>query len=127
LIKYGLIPEFVGRMPISSILNPLTEEDLVRVINEPKNSIIKQFQWSLSLEGNISLDFKEDAILAIAKKAIKQKTGARGLRTIIEKIMLDVMYEIPNKKDIKKIVINKDVIEKGYDVKIITKGKEKSA
>ena len=127
LIKYGIIPEFVGRMPIVSVLNPLSEEDLIRVIKEPKNSIIKQFQWSLSLEGNIELDLQEDAINAIAINAIKQKTGARGLRTIIEKIMLDVMYDIPSNNDVKKIIIDRDVVEKGYPVKIIKKGKEKSA
>lgn len=127
LIKYGMIPEFVGRLPIISILNPLTESDLIRIIKEPRNSIIKQFKWSLHIEGNIELDFQEDAIQAIAKTAIKQKTGARGIRTIVEKIMLDVMYDIPEQKEITKIIIDKDVIEKGIPVKTIKKGKEKSA
>ena len=123
LIKYGLIPEFVGRIPINCILNPLTEEDLIKIIKEPKNSIIKQFEWSLSLENDIELDFQEEAIKAIAQKAIKQKTGARGLRTIIEKIMLDIMYEIPSKKDISKIIINKDVVENNASIEIIKKTK----
>ena len=127
LIKYGVIPEFVGRMPIFSTLNPLTENDLIRIIKEPRNSIIKQFQWSLSLEGDIALDFNAEAICAIAKEAIKQKTGARGLRTIIEKIMLDTMYDIPSKKGIKKIIIDKDVINKNKPVKIIQEKKEKTA
>ncbi|MCK4797288.1 MAG: ATP-dependent protease ATP-binding subunit ClpX, partial [Spirochaetes bacterium] len=127
LIKYGVIPEFVGRMPIFSTLNPLTENDLIRIIKEPRNSIIKQFQWSLSLEGDIALDFNAEAISAIAKEAIKQKTGARGLRTIIEKIMLDTMYDIPSKKGIKKIIIDKDVINKNKPVKIIQEKKEKTA
>lgn len=127
LIKYGLIPEFIGRVPIDCVLNPLTEDELIRIITEPKNSIIKQFQWALSLEDGIELDFQEDAIEAIAKKAIKQNTGARGLRTIIEKIMLEVMYDIPSKKGIKKILIDQNVIFKDTPVKIIKKGKEKSA
>lgn len=127
LIKFGIIPEFVGRLPITSVLNPLEEEDLVRIMKEPKNSIIKQFQWSLSLEGGTKLNFNDDAISAIAKKAIKQKTGARGIRTIIEKIMLDVMYDIPSKKNIKEVIIDKDVIENDKPVKIIYKGKEKTA
>ncbi|HPO49240.1 MAG TPA: ATP-dependent Clp protease ATP-binding subunit ClpX, partial [Spirochaetota bacterium] len=84
LIKFGMIPEFVGRIPIVSVLNPLTEEDLVKIITEPKNSIIKQFQWSLSIEG-VELDFQEDAIKTVAKMALEQKTGARGIRAIIEK------------------------------------------
>ncbi len=127
LIKFGMIPEFVGRMPIVSVLNPLNEDDLVKIIKEPKNSILKQFQWALDLEGGIQLDFKNDAIEALAKKAIKQKTGARGLRTIIEKLMLDVMYDIPSNNNIKKIIIDKEIIEKDLPVKIIYKGKEKSA
>ncbi len=127
LIKYGMIPEFVGRMPIISVLNSLNEKDLVRIIKEPKNSIIKQFQWALELEGGIVLDFKKDAIEAIANKAVKQKTGARGLRTIIEKLMLDIMYDIPSSDNIKKIIIDKEIIEKDLPVKIIYKGKEKSA
>src|SRR4030042_1692862 len=98
LIKYGMIPEFVGRLPIVSILIPLTEHDLIRIIKEPRNSIIKQFKWVLHLEDNIQLDFKEEAIEAIAKTAFKQKTGARGIRTIIEKIMLDIMYDIPSQE-----------------------------
>jgi ATP-dependent Clp protease ATP-binding subunit ClpX len=123
-----MIPEFVGRIPIASILNPLTEKDLVRILKEPKNSIIKQFQWSLSLEGGAKLDFKEDAINAIAKKALLQKTGARGIRTIIEKIMLDIMYEIPSKDNVKKITIDKEVIDNGKQPKIIFKEEtEKSA
>ena len=127
LIKFGLIPEFVGRMPIISILNLLNENDLIRIIKEPKNSIIKQFQWALELEGGIELNFKKDAIQAIAQKAIKQNTGARGLRTIIEKIMLDIMYDIPSNNNIKKVIIDKEIIENDLPVKIIYKGKEKSA
>jgi len=126
LIKFGMIPEFVGRIPVVSVLNPLTEEDLIKIITEPKNSIIKQFQWSLSVEG-VELDFHEDAIKSVAKIALKQKTGARGIRAIIEKIMLEIMYHIPNDKNIQKIVIDKDVVDNSLTPKIIYKVEEKTA
>lgn len=126
LIKYGLIPEFVGRLPIVCYLNPLTEEDLVKIIDEPKNSITKQYRWAMSVEG-VELDFEESAIRAIARSAIKQNTGARGIRSIIEKIMLDVMYDIPSDKSVERIIINDSVIEKGTPPIIYKKGVEKLA
>lgn len=126
LIKFGMIPEFIGRLPIVTALNPLTEEDLIRIIKEPKNSIIKQFQWALAIE-NVDLDFQESAIQSIAKIAMKQNTGARGLRSIIEKVMLDLMFDIPSNKEIQKIIIDKDVIENKAKPKIIKKNSEKSA
>jgi ATP-dependent Clp protease ATP-binding subunit ClpX len=126
LIKFGMIPEFVGRIPITSVLNPLTEEDLIRIIKEPKNSIIKQFQWSLSIDG-VELEFDESAINSIAKNAIKHNTGARGLRSIIEKIMLDVMYQIPSDKNIKKVMINSKVIDNQELPVIIKSENEKTA
>ncbi|OHD14506.1 MAG: ATP-dependent protease ATP-binding subunit ClpX [Spirochaetes bacterium GWC1_27_15] len=126
LIKFGMIPEFVGRLPITSILNPLTEEDLVQIIKEPKNSIIRQFQWSLSIEG-VDLDFKEDAVKLIAKNALKQNTGARGLRAVIEKIMLEIMYLIPTEKNVEKVIIDEDVIADKSLPKIVRKGNEKTA
>ncbi len=119
LIKYGMIPEFVGRFPIVSVLNPLSEDDLIKILKEPKNSIIKQFKWALTAENGIELEIDEEAIKSIAVSAYKQKTGARGIRTILEKIMLDVMYDIPSKTGIKKIIIDKEVIEKNMPVKII--------
>ncbi|MCG8570356.1 MAG: ATP-dependent Clp protease ATP-binding subunit ClpX [Spirochaetes bacterium] len=126
LIKYGLIPEFVGRLPITSSLNYLTEPDLIRILKEPKNSILKQFEWALSIE-KVELEFQEEAIVKVAEESLKRNTGARGLRSIIERIMLDVMYEIPSQKDIKKVIIDKDVIENNKPVHIIKKGSEKSA
>ncbi len=126
LVKFGLIPEFIGRLPIITTLNQLTKEDLIKILKEPKNSIIKQFQWSLSLE-KVEFDFTDDAISAIAEKSISQKTGARGLRSILEKIMVDIMYDIPSQQDIKKIVVDAEVIEQGVPVKIIKKGNSKSA
>jgi ATP-dependent Clp protease ATP-binding subunit ClpX len=126
LVKFGLIPEFVGRLPILTNLNPLTEEDLVRIIKEPKNSIIRQFKWSMAVEG-VELDFQENAIHAVAAQALKQKTGARGLRAIIEKVMLEVSYMIPSDKSISKVIIDENVINNHEPPKILKKGSEKTA
>ncbi|RUM49779.1 MAG: ATP-dependent Clp protease ATP-binding subunit ClpX [Hydrogenothermus sp.] len=111
LIKFGLIPEFVGRIPVIAVLDELDEDALVRVLTEPKNALIKQYKKLLAMDG-VDLEFTEDAIREIAREAIKRKTGARGLRAIVEEIMLDVMYEIPQKKGVKKVVIDKDVVLK---------------
>jgi ATP-dependent Clp protease ATP-binding subunit ClpX len=111
LVKFGLIPEFVGRLPISVPLKELTEEDLERIICEPKNSIIKQYQATLGLDG-ADLVFEPEAVKAIAQLAIRRKTGARGIRAIVENLMLDIMYEIPSMKGAKRVVITKDVVEK---------------
>lgn len=109
LLKYGLIPEFVGRVPIIVTLDSLDENALVRILKEPKNSLVKQYKKMLELD-NVKLTFEDDALKAIADKAIKQKTGARGLRTILEDLLLDVMYEIPSKTDIKEVVVTKESI-----------------
>ncbi|WP_297887044.1 ATP-dependent Clp protease ATP-binding subunit ClpX [Sulfurihydrogenibium sp.] len=111
LIKYGLIPEFLGRIPVVATLKELDEDMLVRVLTEPKNALVKQYQALLSVDG-IDLEFTEDALREIAREAIKRKTGARGLRAIIEDIMLEVMYEAPNQKTLKRVVIDKDVVLK---------------
>ncbi|HIE58582.1 MAG TPA: ATP-dependent Clp protease ATP-binding subunit ClpX [Persephonella sp.] len=111
LIKFGLIPEFVGRIPVVAVLDELDEDALVRVLTEPKNALIKQYKKLLAMDG-VDLEFTEDAIREIAREAIKRKTGARGLRAIVEEIMLDVMYEIPQKKGVKKVIIDKDVVLK---------------
>jgi len=111
LIKFGMIPEFVGRLPISVALKELTVGDLERIIFEPKNSIIKQYEATLKLD-NVELVFEPMAIKAIAALAIKHKTGARGIRAIVEDMMLDIMYEIPSVEGKKRIVITKDVVEK---------------
>ncbi|MCF7929197.1 MAG: ATP-dependent Clp protease ATP-binding subunit ClpX [Spirochaetales bacterium] len=110
LIQFGLIPEFIGRMPIQVSLNELKKEDLVRILTEPKNSIIRQYQASLKLEG-VELIFEDEGIEAIAEKAIAQKTGARGLRSIVEGIMLDMMYDLPSMEGKKKVTISRKVIE----------------
>lgn len=109
LIKYGLIPEFVGRLPVVAILDDLDEEALVKILTEPKNSLVKQYQKLLSLD-NVRLRFTDGALVAIARKALKRKTGARGLRAILEEVMLDVMYEIPSQKSIKECLLNEDTI-----------------
>ncbi len=109
LIKYGLIPEFVGRVPINAVLDPLDEEALVKILIEPKNAIVKQYQKLLSMD-NVSLDFEEAAVKAVAKKAIQLKTGARGLRTIVENAILNLMYDVPGDKGITKIIVTEKSI-----------------
>ncbi|MDI3281502.1 MAG: AAA family ATPase, partial [Bacillota bacterium] len=111
LLKFGLIPEFIGRLPIIVTLDALDEEALVRILTEPKNALVKQFKKFLELDG-VELEFTPEALRLIAQKALKRKTGARGLRSIIEDFMLDVMYEVPSQDDIKKIVINEAAVNK---------------
>lgn len=111
LIKYGFIPEFVGRMPVVAALDELDEQSLIKILTEPKNSLTKQYQKLLAFD-NVKLKFTDGALAAIAKKAIQRKTGARGLRAILEEIMLDVMYEVPSRKGIKDCLITEDTILK---------------
>ena len=112
LVKFGIIPELIGRMPITVALKELTRDDLVRILTEPKNAITKQFQASFALD-NVKLEFTEEAIGEIADEAVRQKTGARGLRSIVEKMLQDIMYELPSIKDReqKKLVISKDIVQ----------------
>ncbi|GIP49516.1 ATP-dependent Clp protease ATP-binding subunit ClpX [compost metagenome] len=110
LLKFGLIPEFVGRLPVISTLEPLDEKTLVRILSEPKNALVKQYQKLLELD-NVNLQFEPKALEAIAQEAIKRNTGARGLRAIIEGIMLDVMYEVPSRDDISDCVITEKVVQ----------------
>jgi ATP-dependent Clp protease ATP-binding subunit ClpX len=116
--KFGLIPELVGRLPIIATLDVLDVGALVKIMKEPKNAIIKQYQKIMKMDG-VKLEFEEEAIEAIAQEAFKTKTGARGLRSILENIMLDVMYRIPDEKDAYKCIITKDVVTSKADVKII--------
>lgn len=109
LLKYGLIPEFVGRVPIVVSLHELDQEALVRILKEPKNAIIKQYQKMLKID-DVELEFEEDALIEVSKMAIERKTGARGLRSILESIMMDIMYEIPSRDDIKKCIVTKETI-----------------
>ncbi|MBR2070742.1 MAG: ATP-dependent Clp protease ATP-binding subunit ClpX, partial [Clostridia bacterium] len=117
LQKYGLIPEFVGRIPVIVSIDALDEQALVKIMTEPKNALIKQYKKLFDID-NVQLEFDKDAISAVAQKAISLKTGARALRTILEKSVLELMYDIPNDKSIKKITITRDYIEKGGDALI---------
>jgi ATP-dependent Clp protease ATP-binding subunit ClpX len=111
LVKFGLIPELIGRMPINVALKELTKTDLTRILTEPKNAIVKQFKASFEMD-DLALDFTDDALEQIADIAIKQKTGARGLRAIVEKMLMDLMYEAPSVKGPKKLTITRDIVEK---------------
>lgn len=108
--KFGLIPEFIGRLPVLAALEQLTVDDLVRILTEPRNALVKQYQTLLSYDG-VELEFDQDALEAIASKAIERKTGARGLRSIIEEVMMDVMFEIPSLEDVTKVRITKEAVD----------------
>ena len=124
LIKYGLIPEFIGRMPIIATLDDLDEKSLVKILKEPKNSLIKQYQRLFEFE-EVDLEFKDDAILEIAKKAISKKTGARGLRSILENILLKTMFELPDMENVIKVTVDSAAV-KGASDPIVTYGKKSS-
>ena len=111
LLKFGLIPEFIGRIPVYTVLDALDEATLKMILTKPKNAIIKQYQCLLGMDG-VDLKFDDDAIDLIAKEALKRKTGARALRSIVEEIMLDIMYEIPSKEDVKEFTVTKEMVEK---------------
>ena len=111
LLKFGLIPEFIGRIPVYAVLDALDEKTLKMILTEPKNAVLKQYKCLLEMDG-VELDFEPEAVDLIAKKAIKRKTGARALRSIVEELMLDIMYDIPSKHDITKFVITKEMVEK---------------
>jgi len=121
LLKFGLIPEFVGRLPVSVSLDNLDHEALIRILTEPKNAIIKQYQKLMHLD-RVELTFSRDALEACADSALKQKTGARGLRTIVEEVLLDVMFEIPSRGDVKKVLIDAEVIGHLRPAQLITRG-----
>lgn len=126
LIKYGLIPEFVGRMPVIAALDELDEPALIKILTEPKNALMRQYQKLLSFD-DVRLKFTDGALAAIAKKAIQRKTGARGLRSILEEIMLDVMYEIPSQKGIKDCLITEETITKNEKPILIYEKQAESA
>jgi ATP-dependent Clp protease ATP-binding subunit ClpX len=125
LLKFGLIPELVGRLPVIATMQELEEEDLIRILTEPKNALTKQYQRLFELE-EVRLRFTEGALSAIAKKALKRKSGARGLRSVMEEAMLDVMYDLPSKKNVQECVISEQVIDDGdYPVILYTNPEEK--
>jgi len=119
LLKYGMIPEFIGRLPIIVPLDPLDEADLVRILVEPKNALVRQYQKILDMDG-VELIFTDEALRAIAKEAMGRNTGARGLRTIIEDVMLDIMYEIPSRPDVKRCVITEDAALRRIEPMLLT-------
>ena len=126
LLKYGLIPEFVGRLPVTVSLDSLDKEALIRILTEPKNAIVKQYQKFLQLD-HVDLVFTNEALDAAAESALKQRTGARGLRSIIEDVLLDVMYEIPSRADVKKVIVNGDVITSRHKPLLVTRSDRTAA
>ena len=126
LLKYGLIPEFVGRMPVIATLSDLSEDALVKVLTEPKNALLKQYATLFDME-DVKLTVTDEALRAIAKKAIERKTGARGLRAILEENLMNLMYEIPDKKDVVEIIIDEEVINNGKEPKFVLGEKNKKS
>lgn len=126
LVKFGLIPEFIGRMPVTAVLDPLEESALIDILVRPKNAITKQYQRLFGFDG-VDLKFTEDALRAIARQAIQRKTGARGLRAVIESAMLEVMFDIPSKGNIKEVLVDDQVIDKHVMPKIVYKTPEEMA
>jgi ATP-dependent Clp protease ATP-binding subunit ClpX len=112
LLKFGLIPEFIGRLPMIAVLDDLDEGALIKILVEPKNALTKQYKKLFDME-NVQLRFTEGALLAVAKQAIERKAGARGLRAILEGIMLEVMYDVPSEPDIKEVIVSEDTVAKG--------------
>ena len=123
LLKFGMIPEFIGRLPVIATLEELDEKKLVKIMMEPKNALIKQFHSLFKMDG-INLEIKNDALIEIAKLAVHQKTGARGLRSIIEDLLIDLMYDSPDQKDLEKIVISADVVKKSSKPILIFSNKQ---
>ncbi|MEI6282478.1 MAG: ATP-dependent Clp protease ATP-binding subunit ClpX, partial [Alphaproteobacteria bacterium] len=110
MVKFGLIPEFIGRLPVIATLEDLDEPALVKILTEPKNALVKQYQRLFDME-NVGLSFTEDALCAIARRAITRRTGARGLRSILESILLETMFELPNYEGVEEVVVNAEVVE----------------
>jgi ATP-dependent Clp protease ATP-binding subunit ClpX len=126
LIHYGLIPEFVGRLPIVATLDELDKEQLVQILTEPKNALTKQYKRLFDME-NCEIEFRQDALLAVARKAMERKTGARGLRSIVEYVLLDTMYDLPSMENVVKIVVDDTVIDGESDPLLIYEGDKKRA
>ncbi len=123
LVRYGLIPEFVGRLPVIATLNELDQQALVQILREPKNALVKQYQKLFEMEG-VELDLRDDALRAVADKAMERKTGARGLRTIIEQVLLETMYDLPSMENVSKVVVDESVIAGDSDPYIVYAGAE---
>jgi ATP-dependent Clp protease ATP-binding subunit ClpX len=119
LVKFGLIPEFIGRVPVTTVLEPLDEDALFSILTEPRNALVKQYEQLMKMD-NVNLDFKPDAIRAIAREAYRRKTGARALRGIVEELMLDMMYELPSRKDVTRCTITAEMVEKRSTAELIS-------
>ena len=119
LVNFGLIPEFIGRLPVVSAVHQLMQEDLVRILTEPKNALARQYQRFFGYD-SIELHFTDDALNEIAQKALERETGARGLRSIIESALLDVMFELPSRRDVSKCVVTRETISKGLRPTLVT-------
>ena len=111
LVKFGMIPEFIGRVPVVAVVEPLDEDMLVAILTEPQNSLVKQYQKLMRMD-SVQLEFNHDAIRAIAREAYRRKTGARALRGIVEELMLEVMYELPSRSDVSRCSITREMVEK---------------
>ncbi|MCI5638520.1 MAG: ATP-dependent Clp protease ATP-binding subunit ClpX, partial [Succinivibrio sp.] len=121
LVKFGIIPEFVGRLPVITALSELNREELIRVLREPKNAIIRQFEAMFNFE-DVKLEFTQEALNAIADIAIERHTGARGLRSVVEGLLLNTMFDIPSVDDVEKVVVDKDTVEKHQEPLVLKKG-----
>jgi ATP-dependent Clp protease ATP-binding subunit ClpX len=119
LIQYGLIPEFIGRLPVMSAIHQLSRDDLMQILTEPRNALVKQFQRFFQFDG-IELVFADDALNSVADKALERETGARGLRSIIEEVLLEVQFELPSRRDVRKCVVTKETIDKGVSPTLVT-------
>nr|WP_294574923.1 ATP-dependent Clp protease ATP-binding subunit ClpX [uncultured Romboutsia sp.] len=126
LLKFGIIPEFIGRIPVIATLDLLDEDALVKILKEPKNALVKQYQKLLELD-DVELEFRDDALRAIAKKAIERNTGARGLRSIVENTMMECMYEVPSREDVKKVIVTKEAVEGKEQPILVSDDEEETA
>jgi ATP-dependent Clp protease ATP-binding subunit ClpX len=126
LVKFGLIPEFIGRIPVITHVDELDEADLVRILTEPKNALVRQYQKLFDLDG-VNLRFTSGALKGVAAKALERKTGARGLRNVLEAAMLDIMYALPSRQGVKDCLINRAVIEKGREPVYLLDNEDRAA
>ena len=126
LIKFGLIPEFVGRLPVVATLGELTEEAMIQILTEPKNALVKQYQKLFGMDG-VELEVRPSALAAIARKALKRKTGARGLRSIMENALIDTMFDLPTMDGVAKVVIDEHIVEEGAKPLLVYREQKASA
>jgi len=126
LLRFGMIPEFIGRLPVIATLSELTEDELVCILTEPKNALVKQYKKLFELE-NVRLRFNDGVLRSISKEAIRRKSGARGLRSIMENIMLDIMYDLPSHPEIQECIINEEVLSKNAQPLLVYRGQDQES